>query len=167
MWRHGDVFRHRGKILSCSVNVRGLDSLHKVKYMMSVETAAEFIYCVYVTKVFRFWQKVKQCHYKPGQALRVLGVWGSHISRQSAHEGVKLVSPMPRPPLPAVNILVLISFRGWVDPRAIVRPEGLCQRKIPMIPSGIEPATFRLVVQYLNQLRYRVPLYSNKLSQIL
>jgi len=82
--------------------------------------------------------KGKAIHYRPGQALRFPGGWGSKITRQSAHEGGKVVSLTHRPPFtPQEVFLVLISVRGWVDSRAIVWQEGLYQWKIPMIPSGI------------------------------
>jgi hypothetical protein len=60
-------------------------------------------------------------------------------------------------PLPPGRFLVLISVTGWVDPRDIVRLEGLGKLKNPVTSSGIWTATIRLVAQFLNQLLYRVP----------
>jgi hypothetical protein len=79
---------------------------------------------------------------------------------QSTHEGGKVVSPTHRPPLPQEIFLILTSVRGRVDPRAIVRPEGLCQWKNPVTPSGIEPATLLFVAQCLNRYAAAFPAWT-------
>ena len=97
--------------------------------------------------------EVKQSHYMPGKAQRVPGGWGSQISRQSEHEGGKVVSLTHRPPL-LPRKYSRYSFPLETE-STIMRPNGLCQWKIPVTSSRIEPATFRLVAQCLNQLHHR------------
>jgi hypothetical protein len=94
-------------------------------------------------------KEVKQSHYRPWQALRVTEGLGSQILRQSAHEGGTVVSPAHWLPWPPGNIPGALSVRGWVDPRAIVQPEGLYQWKISMTRLGIDPVTFQFVAQCL------------------
>jgi hypothetical protein len=119
-------------------------------------------------------RKVKQSHFRPRQALRVPGGWCYKSSWQSTHEGGKIVSPTHRPPLPprkyswysflleAESIKKLAEVKYLRTDFSLLttsRPEGLYQWKIPVTTSGIEPATFQLVAQCLNQPRHHVPLH--------
>jgi hypothetical protein len=79
---------------------------------------------------------VKQSHYRPWgfqevEAPRFLD--NRHM------KVVRLWAPRTGPLHPQEIFLVLISVRGWVDPRAIVRPEELSEWKFALTPPGIEP----------------------------
>jgi hypothetical protein len=56
---------------------------------------------------------------------------------------------------PQKDLLVLISVRGWVYPRAIVRLEGLGKLKQFNDLVGLKPVTFQPVAYCLNYLHYR------------
>jgi hypothetical protein len=73
---------------------------------------------VHSVRVGRYIQsKVKLFLYRIGGPLGPQEVEVPTISRQSAHEGGKVVSPTHRPPLPQKIFLVLISVRSWLDPQ--------------------------------------------------
>jgi hypothetical protein len=133
------------KILILPLPIKKCTKLQHNNFLLNILRNYTFSYMFRLYRaIFRLnLVEVKQSYCRSGQALRVPRVWASQILRQSANKSGKFVSPTHRPPLPQGIILVLVSVRGWVDPRAIVRPEGLCQWKIPLTLSGIDLVTFR------------------------
>jgi len=61
------------------------------------------------------------------QALKVPGVQALRFQENRHTKWVRLSVLRTGRPYPQEIFLVLISVRSWVNPRAIVQPEGLCQ----------------------------------------
>jgi hypothetical protein len=93
----------------------------------------------------------KRCN-RPWRPTGLSEVEAPHFLHKRLTDGGEVVSLTCRLPFTLRKILVLISVRGLVEPRAIVRLEGLGKLKNPMKSIGIESATFRLIAQCLNQL---------------
>jgi hypothetical protein len=90
--------------------------------------------------------------YEKGKAIPVTGRGGPydcetsglpHFLDNRLTDGGEVVSLTRRPPLPTGKFLVLISVRGSVDLRVIVRLEELDQLRKPITSWGIELVTFR------------------------
>ena len=83
---------------------------------------------------------------------------------------VARLSALRTGPLNAREILlILISVTGWVDPRAILRPQGLCQSKISIKhgESNLRPSGLQRSASTKNVTKYRIEynsLYGFRLS---
>jgi hypothetical protein len=95
--------------------------------------------------------KKKSYTAKSAEVHTVVRHKGSHIFWIIGSQmAVRLSASCAGHPLPPGIFLVVISVRSRIDPRDMVWLEVLCQLKNPITSSGIEPASFRLIAQYLN-----------------
>ena len=108
-------------------------------------TYTQMYVCIYIF--------LKPSLYRPGQALRAPVGRGSQISKQLAHKCDKFVRRLYSPGnIPGTHFCQRLS-----QPQGHSAAGRIMSKKVPMTPSGIEPATFRLVAQCLNQLCHCVP----------
>jgi hypothetical protein len=77
---------------------------------------------------------VKRTLYRPGHVQRVPEGWSSQISIQLAHEITRILYLRTGRLYPSK---IIISVIGWVYPRTVVRPEGLCQWKKIIMTRGL------------------------------
>jgi hypothetical protein len=142
---------------SPNANIYLIPRLSKSSYLRDYFFTIQALLSYFLYAVKFSSKNVKQSHYRPGQAQE----FGAPRCSDNRHMKVVRLSALSTGRLyPQEIFLVLISIRVWVNLRAIVRPDGLCQWKILVKPSGIKPSTFRLVAQCHKQLRHCVPNFS-------
>ena len=97
------------------------------------------------TNIYNTYVKLKLTHYRPLRPLRV-----QEDEAPSMWQSCQLYAWAAFTPQETYLVLIYVGvspdLTAW----------GLSQLKIPMTPSGIETATFRLDAQCLNQLRHLV-----------
>jgi hypothetical protein len=90
-----------------------------------------------------------------------------HFLNNRLTDGGEVVSLTGRPPFtPQEDSWYSFLLDADSTPGPYLQLEGLGQFKNLMTSSRIEPASFRLVAQSLNELRYRVPQYEFALTLI-
>jgi hypothetical protein len=95
---------------------------------------------------------VKLCLYEPGQVPKAPGGWDSQNFQLFGTRKWQSCQPYASAAFTLEEVpLALISVR------AIVRPKGLNQWKIPMTQSGFESTTFRFIAHCLTQLSHSLP----------
>jgi hypothetical protein len=83
---------------------------------------------MYLANLIRY-VKVNQFNYMPGQALRVPGIRGSHISRHLSLEIGKVVSPTHRAPLLPGNIPITHFCQRLSQPQGHSAAERIMSMK--------------------------------------
>jgi hypothetical protein len=150
------VSMYAGQLRMCPVLVHQLVCWAKikrpiaVKYNITVIQVLELYECFSMLRMMFEGYEVKLSSYRPGQAVAATGGWGPHMKViRLAVLGTGRLYPQEIP-------LVLISLRCLVDPRAVVRPEGLSHWKSqwPQQESNLPACSAEEFENYAEYLEY-------------
>jgi hypothetical protein len=116
----------------------------------------EFLVLLGSSPAIKICKRLKLSLHRPVHALTAAGAWGfqNFLTIDTYMWQVFQAPPTSRLYFRQISLL-LTYVRSRADSKVIVLPVRLRQRRISIIPSGIKPANFRLVV-YLNESMCRI-----------